>query len=111
MPVMPPIPDFPVVVGVSQTAEQIPTEFALSQNYPNPFNPVTKIEYSLPKESKVKLEVFDVLGRSIATLIDDTKSAGRYAVDFDASRLSSGLYIYRLSASDKLFIKKMLLLK
>lgn len=90
---------------------EIPSNFALHQNYPNPFNPVTTIEYYLPKEALVKLEVFDALGRRVAILDEGNKPSGFYKVNFDASRFASGLYIYRLNADQKVFTKKMLLLK
>jgi len=93
------------------SALTIPKEYTLKQNYPNPFNPSTRIEFSLPVESHVSLEVFDILGRRVATLIDGNKIAGNYSVEFNASNLSTGVYIYRLNASGKTITKKMLLLK
>jgi len=90
---------------------ELPNEFVLHQNYPNPFNPVTTIEYYLPKESLIKLEVFDVVGRKILTLDEGNKQSGYYKVNFDASNLASGLYIYRLNAGQNFITKKMLLLK
>ncbi len=97
----------------------VPTTFSLSQNYPNPFNPSTKINYTLPVDSKVTLEVFDITGQKVATLINSEVKAGYYSVDFAAGNygLASGVYIYRLSASSltdgKTFVntKKMMLLK
>jgi len=100
-----------IVLGVEKTADYIPSEYTLEQNYPNPFNPVTNIVYSIPKESKVSLEVYDIVGRLVTTLVNTNQQAGRYTVDFDASKLSSGMYIYRLSAGDVSFAKKMLLMK
>ena len=99
------------VVSVQKYTNVIPNDFSLDQNYPNPFNPATKITYSIPKDSKVRLEVFDVLGRKVAELVNAHQSAGVYKVDFDGSQLSSGIYIYRLSTSDMLLTKKMMLLK
>ncbi len=90
---------------------QFPKAFSISQNYPNPFNPTTRIEFSIPKASKVQLEIFDVLGRKVAELINEEKSAGTYEVHFDAKNLSSGIYIYQLSYSDRVLSKKMLLIK
>lgn len=88
-----------------------PSEFKLLQNYPNPFNPVTKIDYALPKAGFVKLVVFDILGREVATLVNDVKQAGIYSVDFNASSLSSGIYFYRLESNGLTDIKKMMLVK
>ena len=78
---------------------ELPKEFLLSQNYPNPFNPSTKIQFVIPKSSFVNLKVYDVLGREVATLVNDEKLPGEYEVEFDASRLSSGIYFYKLSVS------------
>ena len=87
----------------------LPTSFVLNQNYPNPFNPSTQIKFALPAESHVKLEGFNVLGEQVTTLVDETKHVGYYAVPFNAGRLSSGLYLYRLATNQTSFIKKMLL--
>jgi len=89
----------------------LPTEFELHTNYPNPFNPMTRIDYSLPFDSKVSLQIFDVLGREVVTLVDDNLKAGYYTIDFNASNLASGIYYYRMSAGDFTAIKKMVLLK
>lgn len=89
----------------------------LEQNYPNPFNPTTTIRYSLPSHegagvrSHVMLKVFDVLGREVATLVDEDKTPGEYSLEFDASNLSSGVYIYRLSAGNLQLSRKMLLVR
>ena len=85
--------------------------FSLSQNHPNPFNPSTVINYEIPKASIVRLKVYDVLGREVATLVNEEKPAGRYNVTFDASKYSSGIYFYRITAGDFSQIKKMVLLK
>lgn len=85
--------------------------FHLSQNFPNPFNPVTTIVYTIPSESLVQLQVFDILGREIKTLVNEEKPAGRFSVSFDASRLASGVYFYRIVAGDYVSTKKMLLVK
>ena len=74
----------------------LPKKFNLSQNYPNPFNPSTKIDYELPLDSKVKVIIYDALGREIRTLVNDNQKAGIYTVDFDAKNLSSGFYFYRM---------------
>jgi hypothetical protein len=83
----------------------------LSQNYPNPFNPVTSISFNLVKSSHVRLEVFNVAGERVATLVNEPRNAGLHYVDFDASSLSSGIYIYRLIAGEVTESKEMLLMK
>ncbi|MBC8043030.1 MAG: T9SS type A sorting domain-containing protein [Rhizobacter sp.] len=88
-----------------------PRAFGLQQNYPNPFNPSTTIRYELASASEVSLKVFDVLGREVASLVQSRQPAGNYRVPFNASKLSSGIYFYRLQASGKVQTKKMLLLK
>ncbi|MGE5498454.1 MAG: M20/M25/M40 family metallo-hydrolase, partial [Syntrophothermus sp.] len=85
--------------------------FALMQNYPNPFNPATTISYSLPKESFVELKVYDVLGREVITLIQSLQSRGEHKVQFNASSLPSGMYIYSIQAGELRSSKKLLLLK
>lgn len=89
----------------------IPTDYSLSQNYPNPFNPSTVIEFSIPKTSDVSLIIYDVLGKEITNLVNESKSAGVYKVNFDASKLSSGIYFYNLETEDFSLAKKMLLVK
>jgi hypothetical protein len=91
--------------------EPVPQEYTLSQNYPNPFNPTTKIEFSIPKQSIVVLKVFNILGQEVATLVSDTKAAGHYSVDFDASKLASGAYVYRLTAGNVVMVNKMMFVK
>jgi photosystem II stability/assembly factor-like uncharacterized protein len=93
------------------TTLTIPTDYQLKQNYPNPFNPTTTIEYSIPKQSKVTVKVFDLLGREIATLVDEEKTAGNYMIDFNGSNLSSGIYFYRLDAGGFSETKKLILIK
>ncbi|GMU88948.1 MAG: hypothetical protein AMXMBFR49_11560 [Chlorobiota bacterium] len=90
---------------------EIPTEYKLSQNYPNPFNPSTVIGYSIAAAGHVKLAVYDILGSEVAVLVDETKSAGRYSVKFDASGLNSGLYIYRITTGTFMEARKLILLK
>jgi hypothetical protein len=103
--------------SVEATEVAIPKDFAVSQNYPNPFNPSTKIDYQVPVDAKVILEVYNVAGQKVMELVNQQMSAGYYTVDFGASKLSSGVYIYRLAASDLATgnnfssIKKMILLK
>jgi hypothetical protein len=91
--------------------DEVPAEYTLSQNYPNPFNPTTLIQYSIPALSKVKIEVYDVLGSKVATLIDSEQPAGKYTVNFNASRFASGVYFYQLSTPNMVLSKKMILIK
>jgi len=86
-------------------------EFRLEQNYPNPFNPKTNIGFRIPDFRFVSLKVYDILGINVATLMNEYLSAGEYAVEFNASELSSGIYFYQLKAGNYLETKKMLLLK
>ncbi len=83
----------------------------LSQNYPNPFNPVTVINYQLPVNSFVTLKIYDVLGNEIKTIVNENQEAGTYKIDFDGSSLTSGMYIYKLTANGFTSTKKMMLLK
>ena len=87
------------------------TEYALEQNYPNPFNPTTVIKYQIPNAGIVVLKVYDILGSEVTTLVDEEKVEGRYEVNFDASYLASGVYIYRLNVNDYVNVKKMILIK
>lgn len=96
---------------IERVSETRPDAIELGQNYPNPFNPTTNIPVKLAKTGKVRLTVFDVLGRRVATLIDGPMRAGTHQVTFNASRLASGIYFYRLQTGDKVLVHKMLLLK
>jgi hypothetical protein len=89
----------------------IPTDWGLSQNYPNPFNPSTTINYQIPSSGQVTLQVFDVLGREIETLVNGVKQAGSYSVTFNAQNLPSGVYVYRIRGNNFVQSKKMLLIK
>ena len=89
----------------------IPRAFELFQNHPNPFNPTTLIEFSLPERSKVKLTVYDILGREVQTLVNEEKAPGNYTASFDGTRLSSGIYFCRMSAGKYNAVKKLLLVK
>ncbi len=96
---------------VSGPTSSIPDNFALSQNYPNPFNPTTNINYSVAEASHVRLTVYNLVGQKVATLVDGVRAAGTYTVSWDASNLSSGIYVYRLDTGNKVFANKMTLLK
>ena len=98
-------------LSVSNELDESPNKFALNQNYPNPFNPTTSITYNLPASGEVTLEVFNVTGQRVATLVNGVKSAGSHIATFDASNLSSGVYMYRLSSGNSVQIRKMLLIK
>lgn len=88
-----------------------PNDFNLGQNYPNPFNPTTSISYSIPEDSQVEISIYDVLGKEVAVLENEYKSAGAYSKSFNASNLSSGLYFYTIRAGNYVSTKKMLLAK
>jgi len=103
--------DVPFVTDIGEKSVIYPTEYALSQNYPNPFNPVTTINYSLPKASNVKIDIYNTLGQKIAQLVKSKQSAGKYSVTWHAGNLASGIYIYRFEADGFVQTKKMLLLK
>jgi len=98
-------------VDVKKILNELPSDFTLYQNYPNPFNPTTKISFSSPQKSQIKLKVFDVLGREVANLADGVYEVGKYEVTFDASRLPSGVYFNNLSTGSNTISKKMLLVK
>ncbi|MBE2219880.1 MAG: T9SS type A sorting domain-containing protein [Ignavibacteria bacterium] len=101
----------------SRNSSNIPTVYRLSQNYPNPFNPVTKINYDLPKDAKVNIVIYDILGREVKRLVNnELKTAGTYIIDFNASNYASGVYFYRIEAEEpggNKFVdsKKMVLIK
>ncbi|MCA9734554.1 MAG: T9SS type A sorting domain-containing protein [Deferribacteres bacterium] len=97
--------------AVNDEISKLPTVFNLSNNYPNPFNPTTTIQYDIPKKSFVQLKVYNILGREVATLVNANKIPGYYKVNFDASHLANGVYIFKLIAGDYISTKKMTLLK
>ncbi|MDI6803819.1 MAG: T9SS type A sorting domain-containing protein, partial [Bacteroidota bacterium] len=101
-------------ISKSNTNEEVknmPVEYGLSQNHPNPFNPTTIINYQLPIDSWVTLKVYDVLGREVATLVDEFKDGGYYEATWDATNIPSGVYFYRLQAGTYSDTKKLLLIK
>jgi hypothetical protein len=99
------------ITGVDGAFSQQPMIFKLNQNYPNPFNPLTKIEYTIPTASKVKLRIYNLLGQVISTLVDEQQEAKTYVKEFDASKLSSGTYFYQITAGSFIATKKMILIK
>ena len=98
-------------VGVKELKTGIPSEYNLSQNYPNPFNPTTVINFSIPQSGLVTVKVYNTLGQEVAELVNSVKAAGTFEVSFDASNLTSGMYIYKITSGKFSATKKMLLLK
>lgn len=99
------------ITSVKQTDGNVPTQFLLSQNYPNPFNPSTTINYQIPNNGFVTLKVYDMLGREVATLVNEVQPAGSYTARFSGANLSSGVYFYKLTAGNYIDVKRMLMLK
>ena len=112
------------IEGVEDRGQGLTTEYALSPNYPNPFNPVTTIQFSIPPDPgtgpdrtdlvhghATSLRVYDLLGREVATLVNEMKQPGTYTVQFDASGLTSGVYFYKLSTGNFLQTRKLVLLR
>jgi hypothetical protein len=105
-----------IYMGVDEVDAVAPTEYQLSQNYPNPFNPNTTIKFGLSHKADVKLEIFDVLGRKIRNLVNESMKVGYYTVDWDGKnnagdRVASGIYFYKLQAGDFISIKKMTIIR
>lgn len=94
-----------------ENENRIPLSFELSQNYPNPFNPITKINFSIPMKSQVRLIIYNILGQEIETLINEYREPGRYVVDWNANKFPNGIYLYRLKAGDYVETKKLILQK
>lgn len=106
-----PLSDFNLVTDVSDEITDLPNKFVLNQNFPNPFNPSTTINFSMPEQTNVSLKIYDVLGKEIAVLVNEEMSSGSYQLDFDASILSSGIYIYALKTKHSIISRKMVLIK
>jgi hypothetical protein len=102
---------FSVSIATGRDATEIPEGYALEQNYPNPFNPATNIRFAIPAAQQVRLTVYNVLGQEVATLVDGFMPSGSHQVSFDASRLASGTYLYRIETGAFTHVKKMSLLK
>ena len=90
---------------------QVPSEYSLEQNYPNPFNPSTTIKWQSPIDSWQVLKIYNLVGNEVATLVNEYRLAGKYEIEFDASKLSSGTYFYKLWVNNFIQVKKMLLMK
>lgn len=88
-----------------------PADFSLSQNYPNPFNPVTNIDFAVSSKEQVTIQIFNVTGAVVATLVNEVKEPGYYSLSFNSTNLSSGVYFYRMSAGKFVSIKKLVVLK
>jgi photosystem II stability/assembly factor-like uncharacterized protein len=99
------------LMGVSVSTNPHPSRYFISQNYPNPFNPSTTIEYDLPKNSKIKIIIYDALGKEVQTLVNENKSAGRHHLKFDAGNLSSGIYFCKFQSDEFTQTKKLILMK
>ncbi len=93
------------------TSVEKPKAFALEQNYPNPFNPTTTVRFAIPRNEHVTLKVYDLLGREMATLVDEVQGSGFKSIEFDAAQLASGVYIYRLTAGSFSSSKKLMVVK
>jgi hypothetical protein len=102
---------YDITVDVEKVVEEIPQSFTLFQNFPNPFNPTTTIKFALPVASKVKINVYNSLGQLVETLVDKEMESGYHEVNFDASRMASGVYLYQLQAENYISVKKMILIK
>jgi glucuronoarabinoxylan endo-1,4-beta-xylanase len=103
----------PEITSINRKEQKgtLPYKFSLEQNYPNPFNPLTIIPYQIAMSSKVKISVYDILGREVAILVNERQSAGRYRIEFEANNLASGIYVYKLSTDSFEQSRKMLLLR
>ena len=98
-------------IGIQMISSEVPLRFSLSQNYPNPFNPVTKIKFAVPLSSQIQLKLYDILGREVDVLVNNELKPGVYEVSYNASKLASGVYFYKLSTGEFTDTKKMLLVK
>ncbi len=100
----------PFITGIDRTTSS-PETYSLEQNYPNPFNPSTTIRFTVPTSTFVMLKVYDLLGREISTLVEETLPQGAYSRVFSAERIASGVYLYRLQAGSFSTVKKMMVLR
>jgi len=100
-----------ILTETKPISNSVPDNYALSQNYPNPFNPVTKINFAVPKNGSVTLKIYDLTGKEVAVLVNGSLNAGEYRVSFDGTKLSSGVYFYKMISGDFSSVKKMILVK
>lgn len=103
--------DHELTTDLREIEGAVPTQYSLDQNYPNPFNPTTIIRFSIPEASNVTLKIYDLLGQEVATLVDEFKNAGSYEINFDASQLTTGMYVYTIQSGKFVATKKMMLVK
>ena len=103
--------EFSEIIGIQNISSEVPSSFSLEQNYPNPFNPSTNVLFSILNVQFVTLKVYDILGKEVATLINEKLQPGTYEVNWEASQFSSGVYFYRLTAGDFSEMKRMLMIK
>jgi hypothetical protein len=99
------------IVAIKNISMEIPSAFSLNQNYPNPFNPITNFKFSIINNEQVKIVVYDLMGREVATLVNEQLAPGTYETTFDGSALSSGTYFYKLTSGNFTQTKKLTLLK
>lgn len=102
---------YSAITSISKSEHKQPNAFNLQQNYPNPFNPTTQINYQLAKNSKVSIKIYDVSGREVKTLVNETQAAGNHTSNFNGAGLASGFYFYRIEAGNFNQTKKMVILK
>ncbi len=103
-----------MIIGIEPISSIIPDKFVLYDNYPNPFNPVTKIKFDIPQDAADKnalLEIYDITGRLVEVVLNESLNAGKYEISWNASQTASGIYIYRLSAGKYTAVKKMAVIK
>jgi photosystem II stability/assembly factor-like uncharacterized protein len=100
-----------IITGIDNQQNNLPSNYSLQQNYPNPFNPTTTINFSIPKSGFVSIKVFDILGRKVTSLVNENKPVGNYKVEFNSSKLSSGIYFYRMESGSFSQTKKLIVLK
>ena len=103
--------EYDVTTSIDEGTTDLPEALALNQNYPNPFNPATNISYTLPSDGNIRLDVFNIQGQLVSTLVNGYQASGSHTVSFDASALASGIYLYRLTSAGQTLTKKMMLVK